>query len=306
MAGVPKGTGTLYYLRCEPSRFHGWTVSGLSEDPTRHHAVATWFGIMEKRQGGETPHRKERDRQMTTEVTQGLTPKATASGIPVWCSFDELRDIASLVPFPRNPNTHPDKQIALLAKIIGIHGWRSPITVSKRSGYITKGHGRLQAARMLNVELVPIDLQDYENEATEYADILADNKIAELAVRDKDLVKEMLSSLDNIGFDLELAGFDPDDQEHELAPKVEKMPIKKMELKSFEHHDYLVFVFKDSRDFLNACTRFKGEKVQGGIGETSKLGMGRVVDGGLLVSEGGTMIPPPEPSEDTSSEGGNQ
>ena len=54
-----------------------------------------------------------------------------------------------LVPHPRNPNKHGDNQIALLAKIIGNQGWRNPIVVSERSGFIVAGHGRLGAARVL-------------------------------------------------------------------------------------------------------------------------------------------------------------
>ncbi|HHY48108.1 MAG TPA: ParB N-terminal domain-containing protein [Firmicutes bacterium] len=84
--------------------------------------------------------------------TDRIGPKAIASGIPVYCSFDELADINTLVPNPRNPNRHPDRQIELLAKIIKAQGWRAPITVSNRSGFIVRGHGRLLAAQRLGVE----------------------------------------------------------------------------------------------------------------------------------------------------------
>lgn len=53
-----------------------------------------------------------------------------ASSIPVYCAFDEIIDVAELVPNPRNPNKHPESQIQLLAKIIKAQGWRAPITVS--------------------------------------------------------------------------------------------------------------------------------------------------------------------------------
>ena len=99
-------------------------------------------------------------------------PRAIASGINVWCRHDDLCDITTLVPNDKNPNKHPDKQIALLAKIIRHQGWRQPITVSKRSGFIVKGHGRFQAAKVLNVELVPVEYQDYETEAAEMADLI--------------------------------------------------------------------------------------------------------------------------------------
>jgi hypothetical protein len=65
---------------------------------------------------------------------------------------------------------------------------RSPIVVSNRSGFITKGHGRLEALQKLGWTKVPVDYQDYENDAQEYADIIADNEIARWAVTDLSLV----------------------------------------------------------------------------------------------------------------------
>jgi len=61
-------------------------------------------------------------------------------------------DIEKLVGNPSNPNKHPQKQIELPDKIIKAQGWRNPIVVSKRSGFVVKGHGRLAAARLLGLE----------------------------------------------------------------------------------------------------------------------------------------------------------
>jgi hypothetical protein len=77
--------------------------------------------------------------------------------IEVHCAYDELVSLEKLVPNPRNPNTHPENQIRLLAKIIEAQGWRAPITVSKRSGFIVRGHGRLEAARVLKCESAPVE-----------------------------------------------------------------------------------------------------------------------------------------------------
>ena len=125
----------------------------------------------------------------------------------IYCSHTELVDTASLVENPRNPNRHPEKQIEALAKIIQYQGWRNPIVVSKRSGFIVKGHGRLKAAQHLQLEKVPVDYQEYENEASEWADMVADNKIAELAEIDKDELASIMADLDG-EFDLDLTGFD--------------------------------------------------------------------------------------------------
>ena len=131
----------------------------------------------------------------------------TSSGIKIHCSHTELVDITSLVPNPRNPNKHPDSQIAILAKVIRHQGWRSPIVVSKLSGFIVKGHGRYEAAKLLQVEKIPVDFQDYENQATEWADLIADNRIAELSETDSQLLREIIGEIKDDIQDVELTGF---------------------------------------------------------------------------------------------------
>jgi len=131
-----------------------------------------------------------------------------ADGVSVYCSFDEIVSTASLKENPRNPNTHSESQIKLLSKIIKEQGWRNPIVVSKRSGFITKGHARLASAKLLKVKEVPIDKQDYPSDQAELADMLADNRIAELAeVRFED-VDALIKELDKAGTDLDLTGYD--------------------------------------------------------------------------------------------------
>lgn len=129
------------------------------------------------------------------------------SGVEVHCSFDEEVDLVDLVPHPKNPNKHDDRQIGLLAKIIRNQGWRNPIVVSDRSGFIIAGHGRMEAAKLLNVEKVPVDRQSFENEAEEYAHLIADNRIAELAEANKDELADLIKELEG-KIDLDLTGFD--------------------------------------------------------------------------------------------------
>ena len=126
--------------------------------------------------------------------------------IKVYCAYDEMMDIAKAVPNPRNPNTHPEKQIKLLAKVIEAQGWRAPITVSTRSGFIVRGHGRLQAALLLGCDVVPIDLQDYASEAEEWADMVADNRIAELSEIDQETLSALVAEMDGV-FDTSLLGY---------------------------------------------------------------------------------------------------
>ena len=112
-------------------------------------------------------------------------------GVPVFCAFDEVIEINNLKENPRNPNTHPSVQIDLLAQIIRKTGWRAPITVSNLSGFIVKGHGRLQAAKAAGFKHCPVEYQNFQDEEEEMTALLADNKLAELAEIDVEKLTEI-------------------------------------------------------------------------------------------------------------------
>lgn len=106
------------------------------------------------------------------------------------CEFKELVDIVKVVPNPKNPNKHSDKQIDLLQRLIKHQGWRHPIIVSNRSGFVCAGHGRLQAAIKMGLKQVPVDYQDFDSEAQEYQFMVSDNTIQELAELDLAMVSQ--------------------------------------------------------------------------------------------------------------------
>ena len=163
----------------------------------------------------------------------------TESEIPVFCRHDKMVDPAGLVSNPRNPNKHPESQIEILSRVIKTQGWRSPIVVSKRSGFIVKGHGRLAAAMLLAAKLVPVEFQEYETEASEWADLIADNRIAELSETNNDELKNLMLELRDKGFDLDLTGFTGDDLETWLKNGLtvagqERGPTPKDQLEDYE------------------------------------------------------------------------
>lgn len=100
---------------------------------------------------------------------------------PIHCAHDAVVPLADLIPNPKNPNSHPDHQVALIAQVIQVNGWRAPITVSRLSGMIVRGHGRLLAAQLLKETAAPVDYQEYPSEYSEMADLVADNAVAELS-----------------------------------------------------------------------------------------------------------------------------
>lgn len=129
-----------------------------------------------------------------------------AGSIPVYCAHDKVIDASELKPNPRNPNKHPAEQIELLAKIIRVQGWRAPVTVSTRSGLIVRGHGRHEAATLIGCPC-PVDFQHYESEEAEIADLVADNRIAELADVDNAMLAGLFADIDPAVFDVELTGY---------------------------------------------------------------------------------------------------
>ena len=148
------------------------------------------------------------------EYKSEAKPKALAGGVPVFCAHDEIIAIEKLIPNPKNPNKHPDEQIQLLGRIIRQAGWRQPITVSTRSGFIVKGHGRLMAAQLEGLTEAPVDYQNYASEAEEYADLTADNRIAELSEIDQKMLADIFADIDTGEIPMELTGYSENEVEN--------------------------------------------------------------------------------------------
>lgn len=131
----------------------------------------------------------------------------------VHCAHKKMVQIDQIKENPNNPNVHPKEQIDMLSDILKSNGWRLPITVSNRSGFIVRGHGRLMAAKRAGIKTVPVDYQDYDSDEEELADLLADNKIPELSFLDTEKTNQILSSLMERQFDIAMAGFNQIDIE---------------------------------------------------------------------------------------------
>lgn len=145
---------------------------------------------------------------ITIDYNTEATPRAvTSDGVPVFCSYDQLEQLNKIIPNPLNPNHHGDEQIRLLAEIIKSTGWRGCITVSTRSGFIVKGHGRLKAAQYNHAQEAPVEYQEYASEAEEYADLIADNRLAELATMDDEKLAGMIKEMNLDEVPLELTGY---------------------------------------------------------------------------------------------------
>ncbi|WP_340151985.1 DNA methyltransferase [uncultured Sneathiella sp.] len=115
----------------------------------------------------------------------------------------------ALTPYARNARTHSEKQIRQIADSIEAFGFTNPVLVDRTGGVIA-GHGRIEAARLLKMERVPtLCLADLTEEQVR-AYIIADNRLAELAGWDREILaielQELLSV--DLNFDITLTGFE--------------------------------------------------------------------------------------------------
>ena len=116
---------------------------------------------------------------------------------------------AKLLPYARNARTHSEEQVAQIAASIAEFGFTNPILAGS-DGVIVAGHGRLAAAQKLGLDTVPVVVLDHLTPTHRRALVIADNRIAENAGWDEELLRIELEGLQDEGFDLDLTGFDAD------------------------------------------------------------------------------------------------
>lgn len=115
----------------------------------------------------------------------------------------------ALRPYARNARTHSPKQIAQIAASIREFGFNNPVLID-RDGEIIAGHGRVAAAKKLGLDSVPCVRLEHLSEAQKRAYILADNRLAEKAGWDGEILAIELQHLIEIevDFDVTITGFE--------------------------------------------------------------------------------------------------
>ncbi len=122
----------------------------------------------------------------------------------------EKWSIDKLIPYARNARTHSDEQVAQIAASIKEWGWTTPILVDEQGGIIA-GHGRTLAAQRLKMTELPVMVAKGWSDAKKRAYVIADNKLALNAGWDNELLSLELAEIGELGFDLDLTGFTPDE-----------------------------------------------------------------------------------------------
>jgi Predicted transcriptional regulators len=187
----------------------------------------------------------------------------------------EMWPIEDLVPYARNAKKHPPAQIAQIAASMRSFGFTIPILVAE-DGTIIAGHGRVLAAKEIGLSEAPVIVAKGWTDEQRRAYTLADNKLAENAEWDEDLLKIELGELRDDGFDIDFLGFD----EKELArllDGVEEKPRAQKVGSLSERFGLPPFTV------LNAREGWWQERKRGwlALGIQSELGRGAPIGGSL-------------------------
>jgi hypothetical protein len=121
----------------------------------------------------------------------------------------EKIEIGKLIPYAKNSRTHSEAQVAQIAASIREFGFNNPVLIGNDNDIIA-GHGRVLAARKLDLEEVPCIRLGHLTETQKRAYVIADNRIAENAGWDNEMLKLELADLKDTEIDLDILGFDED------------------------------------------------------------------------------------------------
>lgn len=124
----------------------------------------------------------------------------------------EYIETTTLIPYARNSRTHSEQQVAQVAQSIRQFGFTNPVLIDA-NGVIVAGHGRVMAAKSIGIKSVPCIRLGHLNEAQIRAYVIADNKLAENAGWDEEMLRLEMQHLQSVDFDLSLIGFTDEELE---------------------------------------------------------------------------------------------
>jgi ParB-like chromosome segregation protein Spo0J len=164
------------------------------------------------------------DMSQTSDANEAISTTAASAGGRVDRCV-ELVGVDRLTPYTANARTHSREQIRKIAESIQAFGFNSPILVDEK-GEVLAGHGRLEAAKFLGLKQVPTLRISHLSAPEKRAYLLADNRTAELAEWDLDILATELGDLLELDFEVELTGFDLDEIQEILDIPDEDAPEK--------------------------------------------------------------------------------
>jgi DNA modification methylase len=171
-----------------------------------------------KAPGGRKARRRSRKKAATKKSRASHKVVGKDLPLPVVPATElkvEWRPVSSLRP-SRNARTHSPAQVQKIANAILEFGWMNPPLVDPK-GKLLAGHGRHQAAELLGLAEMPCIPVSHLTVRQKRAYILADNRLAELAGWDPQILAAELGALGKMGFELGVIGWDPDEVREAIA-----------------------------------------------------------------------------------------
>jgi ParB-like chromosome segregation protein Spo0J len=157
----------------------------------------------------------------------------------------ELWPLERLIDYARNPRKN-DHAVDRVAAAIKEFGFRVPI-IAKSDGLVVDGHLRLKAAKKLGLETVPVMLADDLTDAQIKAFRISVNRMADLAEWDNELLALELGELGELGFDLELTGFDGEEIKALESPQVDAIDMPELASGDRQPFQQMTFTLHDEQ-----------------------------------------------------------
>lgn len=192
-----------------------------------------------------------------------------------------MKKTEDLVPYAQNSRTHSAHQVNKIADSIKEFGFINPVIIDKKQGIIA-GHGRVMAAKQLELKEVPTIQASHLSAKQKKAYIIADNRLAlDAGWNEKTLMKELLD-LEQQEYNLKLTGFEQSELDKILGNlDAETDGTIKFSEEVGEAHNFVVLYFDNDLDWLSAQTHFNLESVHSKRqnGKPWSKGIGRVING---------------------------
>lgn len=151
-----------------------------------------------------------------------------AAGVGDTAQHEQFIDVAAvwvkpstLHPWSQNPTKDDPASVRRVADSIKRFGFGAPLVARRANSEVIAGHTRLRAAKQLGLELVPVRYLDI-SEADAHALALADNRLAELTLRNAGLLAEVLQSMPSV--DQLVAGYKQADIDQMIETLAAKQP----------------------------------------------------------------------------------
>lgn len=189
----------------------------------------------------------------------------------------EIVPINKLKPYDKNARKHTDADINTIVNSIKQFGFNDPVGIWGEDNTIVEGHGRVLAAKKLQMTKVPCIRLDHLSDEQRRAYALAHNKTAEMSSWLDDILAEEIADIADI--DMEDFGFlDDKDQDEKKAKKEDgEVPFSEELLLT---HNYIVLYFDNDFDWEVAQDKFGIRKVKDLIPRKGQpVGVGRVING---------------------------